>query len=200
LSATNRGSKRVEADFYPTPISVIQTFLSNYKIKDGTILEPCAGNGNFIKAIREFGYDNYIIANELRENESNNLIESGANKVYTYNFLENEINEYPTTIITNPPYSLAEEFVKKCKEQFPKSEIIMLLRLAFLESKKRFSFWQQYPVNKLYILSQRPSFTGHGTDATAYAWFVWKGNHEQEIKVQKPASLVIPVLMPSMPR
>jgi hypothetical protein len=59
----------------------------------------------------------------------------------------------------------------------------MLLRLAFLESKRRFNFWQQYPVNKLYILSQRPSFTGKGTDATAYAWFVWDGSDKQEVKV-----------------
>jgi hypothetical protein len=183
LSATNRGTKRIEADFYPTPISVIQTFLSHFKIKDGTILEPCAGNGNFIKAIREFGYDNYIVANELRQEEKLRLYNSGANEIHTYNFLENKISEYPKTIITNPPYSLAEEFIKKCKEQFPNAEIIMLLRLAFLESKKRYEFWQQYPVNKLYILSQRPSFTGKGTDATAYAWFVWDGTNKQEIKV-----------------
>jgi hypothetical protein len=183
LSATNRGTKRVDADFYPTPISVIQNFLKHHQIKEGTILEPCAGNGNFIKALREYGYDNHIIANELRDHEINNLSESGANEIHTYNFLENKISTYPTTIITNPPYSLAEEFVKKCKEQFPEAEIIMLLRLAFLESKKRFHFWEQHPVNKLYILSQRPSFTGKGTDATAYAWFVWNNSNKQSIKV-----------------
>jgi predicted RNA methylase len=183
LSATNRGAKRKESDFYPTPVSVVQTFLSNYKIKDGTILEPCAGNGNFIKAIREFGYNNNIIANELREIEVNNLIEAGANEVYTYNFLENKISEYPTTIITNPPFSIAEEFIRKCKTQFPNSEIIMLLRVAFLESQKRYDFWQQYPVNKLYVLKDRPSFTGKGTDASAYGFFVWDGTDKQEIKV-----------------
>lgn len=55
----------------------------------------------------------------------------------------------------------------------------MLLRLAFLESKKRCDFWQKHPVSKLYVLSERPSFTGAGTDATAYAWFVW--NKEQSM-------------------
>ena len=183
MSATNRGTKRAEADFYPTPIPVIHKFLEQYKIKEGAILEPCAGNGNFIRAIREKGYTNSIIANELRVEEIDNLKEVGANKVYTYDFLKDTVPEDVQTIITNPPYSLAEEFVRNCKEKYPNAEIIMLLRLAFLESKKRFDFWKQYPVSDLYILSQRPSFTGKGTDATAYAWFVWNSEGKQKVKV-----------------
>lgn len=183
MSATNRGNKRIEADFYPTPIPVIHNLLNHHEIKDGTILEPCAGNGNFINALREYGYKNYIVANELRENEINNLTKVGADDVIVSDFLNTKLNTEPTTIITNPPYHKAQEFVTKCIEEYPNTEIIMLLRLAFLESKKRFGFWQKYPVNKLYILSQRPSFTGKGTDATAYAWFVWDNSNKQEIKV-----------------
>ena len=59
----------------------------------------------------------------------------------------------------------------------------MLLRTAFLESKKRYDFWQRHPVSKLYVLSQRPSFTGKGTDATSYSWFIWDNSDKQEIKV-----------------
>lgn len=183
MSATNRGAKRIEADFYPTPIPVVHNLLDHHVIQEGTILEPCAGNGRIIKALREYGYNNYIIASELREEEKLNLYNSEANEIHICNFLENEITEQPSTIITNPPFSIAVEFVRKCREQFPNSEIIMLLRLAFLETKTRFNFWQQYPVNKLYVLSQRPSFTGKGTDATAYAWFVWDGSDKQEVKV-----------------
>ena len=42
MSATNRGAKRIEYDFYPTPIEVIHNFLDHYQLKDGAILEPCA--------------------------------------------------------------------------------------------------------------------------------------------------------------
>ena len=38
-------------------------------------------------------------------------------------------------IITNPPYKLAQEFVLKARELVPK--VVMLLRLAFLESERR---------------------------------------------------------------
>lgn len=59
----------------------------------------------------------------------------------------------------------------------------MLLRTSFLESKNRYEFWQRYPLNGLYVLNKRPSFTGHGTDATNYAWFVWNNSEKQTIKV-----------------
>jgi hypothetical protein len=183
LSATNRGGKRVKSDFYPTPISAINNFLDNYKLKEGVILEPCVGNGNFIKAIRDYGYDNYIVANEIESDKINNLEELSVDEIHNSDFLNNKITTYPRTIITNPPFSIAQEFLEKCFEQFPKAEVIMLLRTNFLESKKRYDFWQKYPVNRLYVLSQRPSFTGKGTDATSYSFFIWDHSNKQEIKV-----------------
>lgn len=89
-----------------------------------------------------------------------------------------------STIITNPPYSLAQQFVEKSFELAGKdTDIIMLLRLAFLESKKRRDFWQRHPVSGLYVLSERPSFTGSRTDSAAYAWFVWNKSETQKIEV-----------------
>jgi len=89
-----------------------------------------------------------------------------------------------STIITNPPYSIAQQFVEKAFKLAGKdTDIIMLLRLAFLESKKRREFWQSHPVNGLYVLSERPSFTGAGTDAAAYAWFVWNNSDRQITEV-----------------
>lgn len=184
MSATNRGAKRIESDFYPTPIETIENFLSHYQLKDGVILEPSAGNGNFIQAIRNKGYTNTIIANEIRQEEHQNLINSGADFVYHKDFLTEKLpNHDVKTIITNPPFSKAKEFILRCKELYPDAEIIMLLRLAFLESRTRYDFWQKHMVNKLYILSKRPSFVNGKTDATAYAWFVWNNLNAQEIKV-----------------
>jgi len=186
ISATNRGSKRVESDTYCTPIPVIKNFLKHYKLQHGNILEPSAGNGNFIIALREEGYNNYnpITAIELREEERINLINSGVDNVIITDFLTWKSDKEYTTIIGNPPYSLALEFIEKCFEiATDKTEIIMLLRTAFLESKKRYKFWQKHPLNGLYVLSQRPSFTGKGTDATSYSFFIFNNNGKQEIKV-----------------
>jgi len=184
LSATNRGSKRIESDFYPTPLITIDSFLDNYRLKDGTILEPCAGNGNLIGAIRGRGYTDEIVANEIRESEHDNLASAGANYIYHEDFLNVEIPSHDVrTIITNPPFNLAKEFILRSKELYPNAEVIMLLRLAFLESKSRLDFWKDNNVDELYILSQRPKFINNKSDATAYAWFVWNNSGKQKIKV-----------------
>ena len=79
---------------------------------------------------------------------------------------------------------MAIEFIEKFFEIADENtEIVMLLRTAFLESQKRHDFWQKHPVSKLYTLSKRPSFTGKGTDATSYSWFIWDNSGKQEIKV-----------------
>ncbi|WP_440671190.1 hypothetical protein [Bacillus subtilis] len=184
MSATNRGAKRIESDFYPTPVKTIENFLNNYELHEGTILEPCAGNGNFIKVLRKLGYKNKIVANEIRVEENDNLLYSGADYIYNVDFLNERMPEHNiTTIITNPPFNLAREFVTRCKELYPEAEIIMLLRTAFLESRVRYDFWQNNKVNKLYTLSSRPKFVNGKTDATSYSFFIWNNTKDQEIKV-----------------
>ena len=182
ISATNRGSERIESDFYITPIPTIKKFLDNYKLKDGAILEPTAGNGNIVKTIYEMGYKNLVTSVEIRDEYDN--LRKYSNEVYIDDFLTWQPKVEYKTIISNPPYSIAKEIIEKCFEIANEdTEIIMLLRTAFLESKKRYDFWQKHPVNGLYVLSKRPSFTGEGTDATSYSWFIWNNSGRQEIKV-----------------
>lgn len=158
--------------------------MNNYDLHEGTILEPCAGNGNFIKVLRKLGYKNKIIANEIRVEENDNLLSSGADYIYNIDFLNERMPQHNIrTIITNPPFNLAREFVTRCKELYPEAEIIMLLRTAFLESKVRYDFWQNNKVNKLYTLSSRPKFVNGKTDATSYSFFIWNNTKDQEIKV-----------------
>lgn len=175
ISATNRGSKRIEADFYATPIKDIHKFLDFYPLQEGNILEPSAGNGNFVKVLRERESRLHITSVELRQEEFDNL-NTYSDEVIIGDFLNLDITNKYKTIIGNPPYSLAIEFVEKCLDLLEdEGELILLLRTAFLESKKRHDFWKRNPLNGLYVLSQRPSFTGNGkSDATSYSWFVWK--------------------------
>jgi len=180
MSAINRGTKRKEADFYATPLDAVYTLLENYNgiSPNDHILEPSAGNGNIIKALRKRGYKNFITAVELREEEKENLNESGTSQVVISDFLQYGecINmENYDVIIGNPPYSMAQEFIDKSLSLLnPGGRLIFLLRTNFLESKKRFEWWQDRTPTRLYVLSKRPSFTGKGTDATSYAWFIWE--------------------------
>ena len=69
MSATNRGSTRKPHDFYPTPISTIETFLDVFPLRGGIeVLEPGAGSGNIIKTLQKYG-DFSIDAVEIRPEE-----------------------------------------------------------------------------------------------------------------------------------
>lgn len=178
-------NNRISCDHYATPINTIQKLLDNINIFEyNNILEPSAGEGNIIKAIRDIGYNGEITAIELRHIENQSLYK------YTDNIIIGDFLTFQTDIkydliIGNPPFNKALEFLENCFNLISENgKIIMLLRTAFLESKARYDFWQKHPLSKLYVLSQRPSFTGKGTDATSYSWMVFEKNTSaQEIKV-----------------
>lgn len=186
MSATNRGGVRKPFDFYSTPLDVVENLLNNIDLSTygNKVLEPSAGNGNISKIIKEKYPKKELTSMEIREEEYNNLTQV-SDKVIIGNFLENEIKYKYDIVIGNPPYSLAKEFVEKCIDSLnDEGVLIFLLRTAFLESKSRYEFWQRNPLSGLYTLSKRPSFTGHGTDATSYSWFIWdKSTNNQYIKV-----------------
>lgn len=81
MSATNRGSTRKPHDFYPTPISTIETFLDVFPLRGGIeVLEPGAGSGNIIKTLQKYG-DFSIDAVEIRPEEAQHLQDLGVNVI-----------------------------------------------------------------------------------------------------------------------
>ena len=186
MSATNRGAERKAYDFYATPINVVENFIDNYNgVIGGDILEPSAGNGNVIQALRNKNINGYITAIEIRDEEFNNLSKI-SDDVILGDFIHNlDHTKKYDVIIGNPPYSEAREFIEKCLTLLKDDgKLIFLLRTAFLESKSRYDFWQKNPLSGLYVLSKRPSFINGRTDACSYAWFVWdKSDKNQIIKV-----------------
>jgi hypothetical protein len=172
-------------DNYETPEWCVEALLNAQPMVGPNILEPCAGSGTIVEIIKRRRPMARVTAVELRSEEEIGLWIAGADEVHVEDFLtwEPAAVQYDT-IITNPPYRNAQEIIERCFEiAGSETQVIMLLRLAFLESQKRFSFWQKHPVSALYVLSERPSFTNRGTDSTAYAWFVWNAGYTQQIKV-----------------
>jgi len=72
--------------------------------------------------------------------------------------------------LTNPPFSLARPFVEHARGMA--DHVVMLLRLNFLASAGR-APWMRQDAPDVYVLPNRPSFTGKGTDSIDYAWFHW---------------------------
>lgn len=182
-------NKRSPYDFYPTPKHAIDSLigaLQRYTIPLGSrILEPCAGDGALLEplhkayplaTIQAYDIDESHLP-QLREHEdSGNILCYGVHDVLA--LTQKEFDAFHT-IITNPPFSISQEILEHLLKLRQNSEkrvpttIIILQRLGFLGSQKRHEFWNKYPPSAVWALSKRPSFTGTGTDAHEYGWFIW---------------------------
>lgn len=183
MSSTNRGSQRSPADNYKTPSWCTRRLLEarpDLLKRKGYWLEPCAGMGDIIKVVHEFQPSIRVDAVELRKECSKTL--DGLENVISAcpkNFLEFEVPtgfKYAVTI-TNPPFRLAQEVLEHCLE-ITKGEVIMLLRLNYVGSEKRFDFMARQMANDILVLPNRPPFSRDkhgkwGTDSIEYAWFCW---------------------------
>lgn len=153
MSSTNRGATRNDNDKYMTPDYTVDSLLSVLdiqKIRPLCFCEPCRGTGAIFDRID---------ANTKWHAE----IDEGIDYL--------EIPYFVDLVITNPPFTLALEFLQKSLTEA--ETVIYLLRLNFLGSQKRKPFWQANPPSHTMVLSKRPSFTGNGTDSIEYAWFAW---------------------------
>jgi hypothetical protein len=174
VSADGRGAVRVASDFYPTPAACVARLLEVVNLpSDGLWLEPAAGDGAIIRAIGERRWIAIEIREECRLALGGLLFDHPGSSVGIADFLSEPVRNDYRVVITNPPYSLALEFIKRSFQVAPNAWIVMLLRLNFAASQKRAAFMRAFPPD-VYVLPNRPSFTGTGkTDATEYAWFIW---------------------------
>lgn len=147
-------------EVYETPIDHITELMNFVDFREGDrFLEPCKSGGNIYNLV------------PLPE-ESKEWCEILLGRDYlTHDFGEAVFD----VIITNPPFSLTREFLRKSlRELKPDGTLIYLQRLNYLGSRERVPFWREvgYP-DATPILIPRPSFTGKGTDATEYCWYVY---------------------------
>tara|TARA_Y100000385_G_C12993787_1_gene594030 strand:- start:38 stop:640 length:603 start_codon:yes stop_codon:yes gene_type:complete len=163
-----KGKSLNTSDYYPTPPWCYENLDIDWSMFSSAH-EPCRGDGRIQLFLEEQGIPTTY--SEILEDKD----------FYDW-------NEGTDLILTNPPFSLLTEFADHAIKH--SQTCIFLLRLNFLESKKRHEWWKKNMWSSLHILSQRPSFTGAGTDATGYCWVVWdKTGRLTEDKMVPPASI-----------
>lgn len=176
FSCNNISKKRKESDFYETPYSMTQQFINEEGRwnKNLPILEPARGNGAIVKVLAKSGFQK---------------IESYDKEI---DFLK-ETKQYPY-IITNPPYSLAEEFILKAKK-VALFKFAFLLPLSYLHGKRRYDLIytdQQYSLTKVYVFTRYPLLGEplredgkYNTGMMVYAWFVWESLIDNQFPIIK---------------
>lgn len=159
-------------DLYETPAVAVEALLRVEQIPH-RIWEPAAGRGAIVRVLRDHGHA--VIASDIH---------NYGNLHFVSDFLAQErLPAGCEAIVTNPPFRLAEEFVAHALELAPL--VIMLLRLAFLESERRCRILEGRGLARVHVfrkrlpMMHRDQWVGRKANSgMAFAFFVWDRNHK----------------------
>ena len=183
IAGGNPAHGRVPKDFYTTnPESVEQFIRRHYggNLPKGHYLEPCVATGNIAEVIRRHGSEVTGI----------DIEDYGYPGTIVQNFLDWKTDDLFDGVITNPPFMLAEEFIRKCIRLTKEGgELAFIMKIQFLECEKRQKLFEDLPPKFVYVNARRTPFwaknqkcdpkTGKPWATTmCTAWYVWqKGWH-----------------------
>ena len=162
-------SRRTD-DFHETPRVAVEALLS-VETFAGPIWEPACGRGAISEVLIEHGHD--VI--------SSDLVARGYGSGRTDFLLEWQPRA--PNVITNPPYKLALAFAQHALA-VTAGRVALLLRLAWLESTTRLSFFTSHPPARVWVFASRlpmmhrDGWTGRkASSAIPHAWYVWEHGH-----------------------
>jgi hypothetical protein len=183
----NRSSEdRNHLDFYPTPPSAtiaLMRFLEGRNLvnQNHKIWEPACGSGDMTLVLRKLEYD-----------VTGTDIETG------HDYLVTDISEHVNWVITNPPFSLASQFIRRSLENGV--SFAFLLKSQYWHSANRLGLFMESKPSFVLPLTWRIDFKykerGQGTESKGsptmdHIWVVWlagKPNYVETIyqPLEKP--------------
>jgi hypothetical protein len=157
-----------EHDAYPTPPVAVQALLDCEGLPK-KLWEPACGEGNIVKHLRTSGYE--VIASDI--------VDYGCPDSFVADFLDGSTmpNKAYDAIVTNPPFKLADSFVRRALTLCDK--VYILQRLLFLEGVGRSDILDNHLRKVLLFKRRLPmmhrlGYTGKkSTSQVPYAWFVF---------------------------
>jgi hypothetical protein len=156
--------RRYYSDDFQTPAIAVKLLIPFLK-KEWTIWECAQGKGNIVRYLKENGFK--VIGTDI---------------LTGFDFLTQEPNFNFDCIVTNPPYSLKDEFLARAYS-FNKP-FAFLMPITALEGKRRQELYKKYGL-QLIIPNKRINFetpSGKGSGSWfASAWFTYKFNLPKDI-------------------
>lgn len=193
MSATNRGAQRKAQDLYRTPQWCVDALAERIKkdvsLQKPVLIDPGTGDGRIGNTVAAAcGPSNfqkvYLVDTDPAVLTLGSLPCSPTCVHEDYLEWLHKLNPSQGRsylIPSNPPFSLAEQFVRATVEWLRRNKLdgcaVFLLRVNYLGSKKRVTWLSQNPPSRITVLTPRPSFTGSGSDATEYAWTWWNSGN-----------------------
>lgn len=157
-------------EFYRTPIEATRSLIAIEGARiPSHVWEPACGDGAISDPLEAAGH--YVWSTDIEDR--------GWGDVQDF-LIADPIDSNFTAVVTNPPFSLAQEFVDKAFSFQSVHYCALLLRLAFLESQKRKDWFAANPPARVHVSSRRlPMMHRDGWDGNkststlAHAWFIW---------------------------
>ena len=161
------GRVRAADDFYVEPAWAVDALLNAIGIVLGWVWDPACGTGTIPRACNRRGIR--AVGSDIA---SRGYGRTGVDFLTTTKLRAE-------TIICNPPFSLAEEFVRHARKLGARRVVIMQ-RLAFLEGRARHDrLFRDDPPTNVWVHCGRVSMPPGDVDvkpkggAVAFAWFDW---------------------------
>jgi hypothetical protein len=138
------------------------------------VWEPAAGRGAIVNELRSAGHE--VIASDIADyGDPTHFAERDF-------LLERKMPDGCEAIVTNPPFNIVEPFVAHALELSP--IVIMLLRLAFLESERRCGILEGRGLARVHVfrkrlpMMHRDQWAGRKANSgMAFAWMIWDRNY-----------------------
>lgn len=173
-----RGINEDALDDFPTPPWATRALLTHVIRTSPTesALEPAAGRGYMSEVLKEFF--NEVDSYDIEPYDYCAAMEGG---FLEHPMFDGSLGPTHDWVITNPPFKLAEAFVKRALG-VARRGVAMLCRTVIIEGKHRFE--HLYSVEKPAIIAQFvervPMVEGRvdpkASTATGYCWVVWDKN------------------------
>ena len=162
--AAQKAWSRKPADFYPTPHDATQALLDHLRLPEGTLAwEPACGDGDLSLVMEAAGLD--VVSTDIRD--------TGFGTVG--DFLNDDLAVMSEWIITNPPFSLAQEFIRKALSLAP--NVAMLLKGTYWHAAGRRALFEDRTPSEILPLTWRPAFLEKergNSPIMEVCWNVWR--------------------------
>lgn len=178
VSRTNRNGLRPTSDFYPTPAEAVRPFIAMerdamFRADRGRVWECAAGDGAIAQELRSARFK--VIESDL-------YVHARVKGTPKLNFRADFLNsEGPRSraIVTNPPFKLADDFVRHAL-RLGARYVAMLLPITYLAGLKRADVIDQ--LARVLVLAFRVTLKPKrvklkNSGVVTYAWFVWERGH-----------------------
>lgn len=160
--------ERSPDDYYVEPAWSVRGLL-DVQVFSGFTLDPACGSGTIPKVFQEAGL----------QCDGGDLHDRAEGTYGIQDFLAWDASGFHVdNIVTNPPFDLAEAFIRKALT-VAKHKVAIIQRLSFMEGRKRRWIFEETPICAIHPFASRVSMPPGGKGivakggAIAFAWFVF---------------------------